>query len=474
MTEPRSTRRADTHASAPGRRSGGGRRIDLLVGLAVALPAVVSIALAAVGGGSSTSAGSLPPVSTGLTSATLVCPAALHKHPAPVVVARAPEVAGGAVQVSRAGSGGSLAPGGTVTATADHNGRIAGGGASVITASGTAAPGLVAGRREPEASAACLTPAYDEWYVGLGASAVNDSVLTLVNPDGGQAVVDVELIGQQGPTSATALRGMVVPGHRSVSIDLGKRAPSQLSLAAHVMVSRGRVGVSVEHRYDRLGGAAVVSDYLPALDESSTDGLLLGATVEGQTLMLVNPGEEPANATIRVLNGESVFTPVGTKPVVVPPQSLVRVPLPNVVPTSAVNGMLGLVVQSDQPLLATSRGIVSSDLNVVGMSPTVTGPTAAIVPDGPSRLVIAGAQRTGVVNLTFRNAAGRVLAQKAVPVTAQAGVSVVLPSSAAVVTLDPRNTAVSASIVTTGRKGSSVVPVRDTVRTASVPAVLPN
>ncbi|GAB3852253.1 hypothetical protein GCM10028801_03090 [Nocardioides maradonensis] len=474
MTEPRSTRRADTHASAPGRRSGGGRRVDLLVALAVALPAVASLALAAVGGGSSTSVGSIPPVSTGLTSATLVCPAALHKHAEPVLVARAPQVPGGAVQVSRPGAGGRLVAGSKVTATLDRSGRIAGGGPSVITASGTAAPGLVAGRREPEAAASCLTPAYDEWYVGVGASAVNDSVLTLVNPDGGQAVVDIELFGPNGATSASALRGMVVPGRRALTVDLGKRAPSRFTLAAHVLVSRGRVGVSVEHRYDRLGGAAIVSDYLPALDEPSTDGLLLGATVTGQTLMLSNPGEEPASATIRVLSGESVFTPTGTKPVVVPPQSLVRVPLRNVVPKSALSGMLGLVVQSDQPLLAEARGMVGGDLGVVGMSPTVTGPTAAVVPDGPSRLVIAGATRTGTVNLTFRNAAGRVLAQKAVPVTAQAGVSVVLPTGAAVVTLDPRNTPISASIVTAGRKGSSVVPVRDSVRTASVPAVIPS
>ncbi|GAB4013639.1 DUF5719 family protein [Nocardioides ultimimeridianus] len=473
MTEPRSTRRADTHATAPGRRSGGGRKIDLLVALAVALPAVATIALAAVGGGSDPSAGSLPPVSTALTSATLVCPAALHPHAEPVLVARAPRVAGGPVRVSRPGAGGLLGAGSSVTATLDRPGRVGGAGTSVITASGAAAPGLVAGRREPDAAAACLTPAYDEWYVGIGASAVNDSVMTLVNPDGGQAVVDIDLLGPNGPTEASALRGMVVPGHRAVTVDLGRKAPNRLTLAAHVLVSRGRVGVSVEHRYDRLGGAPVVSDHLPELDEPSTDGVLLGATVTGQALMLANPGDEDAQATIRVVNGESVFTPTGTKPVVVPAQSLVRVPLRTVVPKTALSGMLGLVVQSDQPLFATSRGMVGGDLSVVGMSPTVTGPTAAIVPDGASRLVLAGALRTGVVNVTVRNAAGRVLIQKAVPLTAQAGVSVVLPRSAAIVTLDPRNTSVAASLVTSTRSGGSVVPIRDTVATASVPAVVP-
>ncbi|HWU20170.1 MAG TPA: DUF5719 family protein, partial [Nocardioides sp.] len=325
-----------------------------------------------------------------------------------------------------------------------------------------------------DAAAACLTPAYDEWYVGLGASAVNDSILTLVNPDGGQAVVDIDLLGPHGPAAASALSGMVVPGHRAVTIDLGKKSPSRLTLAAHVLVSRGRVGVSVEHRYNRLGGAAVVSDRVPEIDEPSTDGLLLGTTVTGQSLMLANPGDEPAAATIRVVNRESVFTPTGTKPVVVPAQSLVRVPLETVVPKSALSGMLGLVVQSDQPLFATSRGIVAHDLSVVGMSPMVTGPTAALVPDGPTRLLLAGASRTGVVNLTVRSATGRTLTRKSVSLTAQAGASVVLPQGAAIITLDPRNTSVAASLVTSSRHGGSVVPIRDTVVTASVPAVVPD
>lgn len=474
MTEPRSSRRADTHATAPGRRSGGSRRIDLLVTLAVALPVVSALALAAIGGGSGSPAADIPPVSTGLTSATLVCPAALHPHPEPVLVARAPAVAGGAVRLSRPGAHGQLVSHGTVAATSARSGQVRSSGASVLSATGASAPGLVAGRREPEAAASCQAPAYDEWYVGVGASAVNDSVLTLVNPDGGQAIVDVQLFGPQGPVSADALRGMVVPGHRAVDVDLARKAPSRLTLTAHVLVSRGRVGVSVEHRFDRLGRARVVSDYLPALDEPSTGGMLLGATVTGQSLMLTNPGTEPATATVRVLSGESVFTPTGTKPVVVPPQSLVRMPVDTLVPASARSGMLGVVVQSDQPLLATSRGMVGGDLGVVGMSPTITGPTAAIVPDGPTRLLIAGADRTGVVNVTIRNAKGRVLAHRSVPVTAQAGRSVVLPTGAAVVSLDPRNTSVVASLATSGRKGASVVAIRDTVLTASVPAVVPN
>ena len=152
-----------------------------------------------------------------------------------------------------------------------------------------------------------------------------------------------------------------------------------------------------------------------------------------------------------------------------------RVSLGSVVPTSALKGMLGVVVESDQPLVAGARGMGEGDLGIVGASPTVTGPTAAIVPDGPSRLLLADAVRAGVVNLTVTDAEGKVLvAHKAVAITAQRGVAVTLPKGAAVVTIDPRNTSVAASLVSTAKKAVSVVPVRDTVMRAEVPAVHPH
>jgi hypothetical protein len=287
-------------------------------------------------------------------------------------------------------------------------------------------------------------------------------------------VVDTQLIGPHGPVVADRLRGMVVPGHGVLTVDLARTIPTRLTLAAHVQVSRGRVGVAVEHRYDRLGGAPVVSDYLPAIDGPSTEEVLLGATAAGQSITLANPGDNQARATIRVLDDASVFTPTGTKPVTVPPQSVVRVPLSKEVPGSAAKGMLGVVVESDQPLLASSRGMSGGDLGVVGASPTITGPTAAVVPDGATRLLLAGATRTGVVNLTVSDAKGHVLVgSKAVEIGADRGTSVTLPKGAAVVTLDPRNTSVSASLVTVARKALSVVPIRNTVFTTEVPAVHP-
>lgn len=477
MSEPRSSRRADRNAAAPGRRAGdpGRRRVDVVVALAIALPALSAIGLALAGEHKEQVAGSLPPVSTGLTSATLTCPPALDKHAQHLLVARAPQAVGGQVTVRKADAAGRLSAGTSISVPTSKAASLDSARASVLDATGDSAPGLVAGRREPAAAASCGTPSYDEWYVGLGASATNDSVLTLTNPDAGQAVVDTELIGPRGPVAADRLRGMVVPGHGVLTVDLAKTIPTRLTLAAHVLVSRGRVGVAVAHRYDRLGSAPVVTDYLPAIDGASTEELLLGATVDGQSVSLANPGDNQARATIRVLDAQSVFTPTGTQPITVPPQSVVRVPLSKEVPGSAAKGMLGVVVESDQPLLASSRGMTGGDLGVVGTSPTITGPTAAIVPDGATRLVIAGATRTGVVNLTVSDAKGKVLiGSRSVAIGADRGTSVTLPKGAAVVTLDPRNTPVSASLVTLARRAISVVPIRNTVFTTEVPAVHPH
>ncbi|MCL2543077.1 MAG: DUF5719 family protein [Nocardioidaceae bacterium] len=477
MSEPRSSRRADRNAAAPGRRAGGGgrRRVDVVVALAIALPVVVAIGMGSIGSGPDTAAHGGSPTLTGLTSASLTCPGPAGKQAEPVVVARAPRVAGGPVTVRSSGSGTRLTSSKQVTATPSSPASFAGPGPTVLDAEGASAPGLVAGRREPAAAAACSVPSYDQWYVGLGASAINDSVLVLTNPDPGQAVVDTELFGTNGPISADQLRGIVVPSHGVVTVDLAKKVPTRATFAAHVQVSRGRVGVSVEHRYDRLGGAKVVSDYVPALDGASTDQSLVGAPSQTKSLLLANPGNNEARATVRVLTSSSVFTPTGTQPVVVPPQSVVRVSMGHVVPPSAAKGMLGLVVDSDHPVLATTRGMVGGDMSMVGASPTITGPTGAVVPDGPTKLVMAGAARAGVVDLTATDAKGHtLLSNKSVDVAPGRGVSVQLPKGAAVVTLDPRNTSIQASLVTLAKDASSVVPIRDTVVHAEVPAIRPH
>ncbi|GAB2983383.1 DUF5719 family protein [Nocardioides montaniterrae] len=473
---PRFSRRASHNAAAPGRRAeDGGRRVDLLVALAVGLPAVVALGVAAVGDRHTEPGGSLPPVSSNLTSATMACPPPAAHHAGPILVARAPKVAGGTVQIQADGRHGKL--GRNVPAQVDAGSSrprsFPAGTATILTASGDAAPGLVAGRRDASAAPACTPPSYDEWYVGLGASASNDSVITLSNPDGGQAVVDIELIGMQGPIEAESLRGMVVPGHTVLTVDLAHQSPTRATFAAHVVVSRGRAGISVQHRYDRLGGAPVLTDVVPPQLTASTSNLLLGASVGDRALYLANPGDSQAEATVRVLNNDSVFTPTGSQPVDVPPQTVVRVPLDKAVPKSAVKGMLGLVVESDLPLLGTTRG-VAGDLSVVGASPTITAPTAAIVPDAPTRLLLGGALRAGTIHVSVLDARGKVLlADKAISISAGRGAALTLPKKAAVVTIDPRNTSIAASLAVAEAKARTVVPVRDTTVHAEVPAVHP-
>ncbi|NHA01760.1 hypothetical protein G5V59_24285 [Nocardioides sp. W3-2-3] len=71
------------------------RRIDLLVALAIAAPAVVAISIATIGGEENPLAGPQPPTTSALTSSTVVCPAGLSGADGAVRLARVPGVAGG-------------------------------------------------------------------------------------------------------------------------------------------------------------------------------------------------------------------------------------------------------------------------------------------------------------------------------------------------------------------------------------------
>ena len=129
-----------------------------------------------------------------------------------------------------------------------------GAGAVVLTGEGAAAPGLVAGRAAGAAAAPeCRPPSYDEWYVGLGASAQDSSAFELVNPDPGAAVVEIVLYGPSGEIEEPALRGIRVPGNEVKVLDLSEIAPRRVRLAAHLTVTRGRISAAVRHTYDPLG-----------------------------------------------------------------------------------------------------------------------------------------------------------------------------------------------------------------------------
>ncbi len=472
-------RRADrVGATAPGRRGIVRRHgVDALVVLGILLPTAVAGAFAAIDG---TDPQPYPPASPSaarLTNASVVCPAAASSTAGDVVLSRVPQMKGGDVEV-RVAQGDALRLTERDRVAVESGGltAVATAGDVVVTGKDAAAPGLVAGRTGPaRAAAECRPPTFDEWYVGIGAGAKESSTIELANPDGGPAVVEIDLYGRSDLIPVQELHGIQVPGHQVLRLNVSEVIPRRGTLAAHLTVVRGRVATTVRHTFDPLGRATSRIDFLPAQAVPATDNLLLGVPPDASgEVFLFNPGEDEARATIRVVSDKTVFTPAGLDDVVIPPRAVRQVALARVLTKAAADGALGLEVVSAQPLVASVR-LLGDDLGLVAPSTTVdqNQPVTSVVPEGPKSLVLAGAIRAGVVRVTAVDADGRVLLdEEPVEVGADRGHELKLPAGAVLVTVEAKNTPIAGTVMLTGDRIGELR-LRPAELNAEIPVVRP-
>ena len=341
----------------PGRRTAAapeGRRTDVTVLLAVGLPLLVLLTALLVRPGD-VDRSAVAPEETPLTRSTVICPSG----DGDVVVANDTDATGRvAVRQGRRE--------GTTQLTPRRPTRVESGKAPVVVAAdGELAPGLLAGRSgSPLVAPDCRPPAFDEWFTGVGAGAKHSSVLELVNPDAGAAVVDVLAYGARGLIDAPVLRGLAVAGRSVVQIDLAQRLPRRDDLALHVRTTRGRVSAAVLDTYDELGTGRAATDYLPSQPAPATSNLLLGLP-EGtgrRSLLLANPADTETRASIKVVTEKSTFAAVGSKDIVIAPQSVARVSISPLLRGRNARDALGLLVESSAPVTATARLFIGGDL----------------------------------------------------------------------------------------------------------------
>ncbi len=442
-------------------------RVDITTVVACVVP-LLALVLALLVDADADPRRSAPPAETPLTRASVICPSGGSD----VVVA---STSGESGPVSVTGGSGDeeadVAPG--TTSPVD-----VGRGAAVVTGSDALAPGLVAGRfADPLASYDCRPPAFDQWFTGVGAGARHRSVLQLVNPDGGRAVVDVEVLGQDGPVDAPALRGIAVRGGEERQIDLAEVLPRRDELALHVTVVRGRISASVDDTVRGIGSGRTGDDALAAQDAPATENLLLGlpSGAGPRRLVLANPGTTQARATLRLVTGDSVFAPAGLDEIDLPPQSVVRVSLTDVLAEagSGADRPVGLLVDSNVPTTASLSMFTRGDLlSAVPVAPLVDAGTT-VLPAGKKRLELGAATRAGVVTVALWDADGTALPEQRVEV-APGGVEVVeLPGEARLATVTPERTPVSAVVLVTDDDGATLVRVREPIVTGLVPTVRP-
>lgn len=464
---------------------GGGRRrtaarssrLNLTTVLGVALPLLTIAALLLVRP-TEPAAPTHAPERTTLTTATLVCPAALPGAPEVSLTTTADDVdASVRVGLGRDTTDVDLTSG-RVTTTREAE-------ATAVTGEDASAPGLVAGRAggDEQAVAACLPPAAEQWFTGVGAGASHRSVLELTNPDEGTAVADVTVLGRDGVVDAPRLRGVSVPGGRSVRLDLADLVPRTDELALQVVTARGRLGATLLDRYDRPGRDRLTSDWLPAQLAPATSTLLLGlAPGDGKrTLALANPGDDEVRAELKVVDAESVFAPDGAEPIRVPPRSVVRVTVSSIVNAAVRQGAVGLELTSSGPVTASLRSVVANDLSTASAGVALGAEATAILPQQPDQgrgaaertVVIAGATTAGTVTVVARAGDGERLKRRTIEVAPGRGAEVTVPAAARVVAVGPERTSITAAVLTDSPAGTSVQPLTVPVRNGLVPDVRP-
>lgn len=442
------------------------RRVDVL--LAVLLPVVCALALLALHP-SRPQARDRAPVAAALTTASVVCPAALGSGDALGVTSYAGDGVSGSVQVGLPAA----------TDLAVTAGRVAtaapGSGPAVVTGSDDLAPGLVAGRSatSPLAAVDCAPPQPDQWFTAAGADATHDSVLELVNPNAGPAVADITVRSGNGVLDVPALRGVSVAGGTATTLDLGTITPRRGELSLEVHTSRGRLAVHVVDGYDDLGGNAA-EDWLPAQSAPATSSTLLGLLGgDGErTLVLANPGSSEARVTLKVITPTSTFAPSGVDTIRVAPDSTEAVSLGDVLAQETAQGAIGVEVTSSSPVTSTVRQVLGGDLSLIAPLPAVSATTGVVVPRGAKRVLLGDPSAIGVATVSSYAANGTELSTERVELKPGTGADVSVPDKAVLVTVAPERTSVRGSVLVTGT-GAAVVPLRQLVLTSLVPEVRP-
>ena len=411
------------------------------------------------------------PLLTALTSASVVCPSAIGDDDTV-----------GATTLTEA-SGELLAGlGNDVTPVEVKPGRTApvtaGDGPVVVSGVDELAPSLVAGRSstKPFVATDCRPPSAEQWFTGLGSGATHNSVIELVNPNAGRAVGDVILWSQAGPLDVPELLGISVPGGETVSLDLAEIVPRRGELMAQVTTSRGRLAVDVGDSVDELGTGLVSTDWLAPQPQPDTRNLLLGlARGEGDRLLVLgNAGDDEVRATVRIVTPRAVFAPTDLEPIVVPPGTTKPVTLSDLLDEATDQGAIGLLVESTGPLTANLRQTAGDDLSEVAPTPSVAEPTAAVVPAGKARLLLADPSGVGVATVVALDASGKELDTQTVELAADTGASVALPAGTVLVTVTPERATVRAVLLVAGAaNGYAVVPLRELQVDGLVPDVRP-
>jgi hypothetical protein len=222
-------------------------------------------------------------------------------------------------------------------------------------------------------------------------------------------------------------------------------------------------------------------EWLPRQSEPATSLQLLGLPLGAgaRTLQLANPGEEVVRAQVKVVTGDTSFTPKGLDPVAIAPGSTSEVALTKVLGPALRDGALGVAVEADGPVTASVVTDLANDRVVTVPSDDVSKEAATLlpVPTGkgaqPARAeVLLSADAAGSSRVTAYDADGtRVLRTRVGQQRGQTAV-VRLPRGAAYVDVVPQGTVVRGAVMLSG-DGATVIPLHELLTKGLVPQISP-
>jgi hypothetical protein len=448
-------------------------RLDLVTVLAVVIP-LLTVGVLALVQRPPVHDTTQPPSLTRLTGVTVVCPAAAPGSPD--AVASTASGASGKVTVTSAGTSH------PVSVTSHATSRLTGSDAQVVKGNDRLAPGLLGLRSgtAPLAAQDCTVPGADQWFTGLGARADHDSVIELVNPDSGPANVDLTLYGLK-PILSHRLRGLTVPGHRTLRLDLAQVLPRRPLLTAQVQVTRGRLGVHVLDRTTDLATHRSRRAWLPRQTAPAASlqmlGLPLGAGT--RTLQLANPGDDVVRAQVKVVTGDTSFVPKDLDAVSVPPGTTTEVTLTKALGRALADGALGVAIEADGPVTGSVVTALASGRMVTVPDDVVREEAATLLPVSTGKgatpvqaRVLLSADSAGATTVTAYDGSGQQVLRKRVAAQQGHTATVPLPRGAAYVEVVPRSTEVRGAVVLSGQ-GAAVLPLHELLTKGLVPRISP-
>jgi Family of unknown function (DUF5719) len=249
-----------------------------------------------------------------------------------------------------------------------------------VTATGAAAPGLVAGQTTTVpsgdlrglSSTACAEPADDAWLVAGGTEPGRRGRVVLVNPAANAVDVDVEVLGESGPVPRSAGSSVGVPARSRVVLLLDALAPGVRSPVVHVRTTGGAVAATLSDAW--LSGTTPlgVDDAAPAAAPGRR--VLVPAVLGGgpSSVRIASTGPTEAVVQVRVLGGAGDVELAGGGVLRVPAQGSRTLDLGRLTPGGYV-----VEVVSDAPVVAGAllrRTGAASDLAWFSSSAPVESP----------------------------------------------------------------------------------------------------